>query len=364
MRLFSPSPALQERESRPRSLAGASFALGAKGRLLPLSIPMRFFGAAVVFHLVAWIALGLGAGHVPRFAGGIGWPLAALHALTLGVLAMGAIGASLQLLPVATLQPLRWRGAPALVWWLYAPGVAALVVGMAAQRPTWMAIAALPVFGALALYAVLLSRNLAGARGMPGVRAQGWLALASLALLLLSAAAMLAAWIGAAATSRDTWLMLHVVSAVFGFMGALALGLANILVPMFALGPVPSDQSQLRIAALGAVALALTLPVALGVWPRPAALAAVAVAGLAVALHLLSMRAVLRAGMRRDLGGSFVLVRTGWAALVLTVALAAWWSLDGDRPGLTTAQASSASCRSSRRCTWPASPAARRRRRR
>ncbi|HSW23271.1 MAG TPA: hypothetical protein VLJ62_10930, partial [Burkholderiaceae bacterium] len=175
---------------------GASFALGASGRLLPLSVPMRFFGAAAVSHLFAWIALGLGAAQVPRFAGGIGWPLAALHAITLGTLTMSAIGASLQLMPVATRQALGSRWAPLVVWWLYAPGVAALVVGMAAQRPSWMAVAALPVTAALVLYGALLVRNLIGARGMPGVRAMAWLALASLAITLGSAGAMVATWAG------------------------------------------------------------------------------------------------------------------------------------------------------------------------
>src|SRR5512134_1449579 len=106
-----------------RRSAGASFALGASGRLLPLSLPMRFFGAAAVFHLLAWVALGAGAVQTPRFGGGIGWPLAALHAVTLGVLAMSAIGASLQLMPVATRQALRSHRAVAALWWLYAPGV-------------------------------------------------------------------------------------------------------------------------------------------------------------------------------------------------------------------------------------------------
>ncbi len=190
---------------------GAAFALGARGRLLPLSIPMRFFGASAVFHVVAWMALGIGAAQVPRFAGGADWPLAALHAATLGVLAMSAIGASLQLMPVATLQPLgSWR-VPVIVWWLYTPGVALLVAGMAAQRPAWIAVAAVPVIAALLIYAALLARNLVGARGMPGVRAQGWLALVALVVALASAGAMVASWSGwAVGWSRDGLLMLHI----------------------------------------------------------------------------------------------------------------------------------------------------------
>jgi len=322
---------------RASSRSGASFALGATGRLLPLSIPLRFFGAAALFHLLAWVALGLGAQQVPRFAGGVGWPLAALHAVTLGVLAMSAIGASLQLMPVATLQPLGSRRAPLVVWWLYTPGVAMLWIAMAAQRPLWMALAALPVIAALLVYVALLARNLAGARGMPGVRTMGWLALASLLLVLGSAAMMLATWVGWAAWPRNGLLMLHVVFAVFGFMGALALGFSNILVPMFALGPVPSDRTQLRVAACAVGALVLTVPVALDAWPRLALLPAIALGAAAVIGHLLSMRRVLRDGMRRQLGGSFQLVRAGWAALFATFTLAAWWAFDDRTAGLVTA---------------------------
>lgn len=326
--------------STARPAQGASFALGAKGRLLPLSIPMRFFGAAALFQLVAWIGVGAGAAQLPRFAesGGLGAALAALHAVTLGMLAMSAIGASLQLMPVATRQPLHSHALVRALWWLYAPGVAVLVAGMAAARPAWMAAGAVPAIVALALYALLLARNLAGARGtMPGVRAMGWIALASLGVALASAGALVAVWAGAAAWPRQGLLMLHIVFAVFGFMGALALGLSNILVPMFALGAVPAERAQLGIAALLAAALALSVPVALDVWPRRAALAAVAL-GLAAALwHLHTMRAVLRAGMRRELGGSFRLVRLAWALLLATLALAAWWAFDGQRAWLAGA---------------------------
>jgi len=323
-------------------VAGASFAGGARGRLLPLLLPLRFFGAAVAFHLFAWIALGIAAPQVPRHAGGIGWPLAALHALTLGVLVMTAIGASLQLMPVATRQPLLSRRAVGAVWWLYTPGVAALVAAMALQRPLAMALAALPVAAALLVYMALLGRNLAGARGMPGVRTMGWLALAALALALLSALAMVATWAGWGAWPRDSLLVLHIAAAVFGFMGLLALGLSNVLVPMFALAPVPLERTQLSIAALCALALLLTVPVALGSWPSAALLGAIGVAAVACAWHVASMRGVMRHGLRRELGGSFRLVRLAWAMLGITLVLAAWWALDRARAGLATALVASA----------------------
>lgn len=335
------APRARARPDRPwrsgRPGAGGSFALGASGRLLPLSIPLRFFGAAAVFHGFAWLALALGAADVARWQGGIGWPLAALHAVTLGVLAMSAIGASLQLVPVATRQGLLSHRAVALVWWLYTPGVAALVIAMALQRPAWIAPAALPVVAALALYGALLARNLVGARGMPGVLAMGWLAVIAFAVALASALTMVATWAGWAAWPRHGLLMLHIVGAVFGFMGLLALGLSNILVPMFTLGSVPADKVQLGIAALCAAALVLAVPVALGAWPQAALLAAVACALAAAGWHVASMRGVIRAGMRRELGGSFQLVRLGWAGLLATLVLAAWWALDPERAGLPAA---------------------------
>src|SRR5690606_5779160 len=71
---------------------------------------------------------------------------------------------------------------------------------------------------------------------------------------------------------------LHVPFAAYGFMGMLALGLAYILVPMFALSPAP-DETQVRVsAALAALALLLAGAAAFGrgyaMPPQAAALAA------------------------------------------------------------------------------------------
>ena len=51
---------------------GGAFLGDARSRLLPASIPLRFFGAATVFHVAAWIALAASAGQWPDFAGGLG----------------------------------------------------------------------------------------------------------------------------------------------------------------------------------------------------------------------------------------------------------------------------------------------------
>ena len=64
--------------SRRPKPAGA-FVAGAASRLLPASVPLRFFGAATFFHLLAWLALFAGSGEASRFAGGLGWTLASLQ---------------------------------------------------------------------------------------------------------------------------------------------------------------------------------------------------------------------------------------------------------------------------------------------
>ena len=84
---------------------------GAKDRLLPASVPFRFFVSATVFQVLFWAMLFYAADEVPGFADGLGPVLAAVHLTTLGVLAMTAMGATYQLLPVATRQPLA--GPPA-----------------------------------------------------------------------------------------------------------------------------------------------------------------------------------------------------------------------------------------------------------
>ena len=318
---------------KPAASAG-QFLASARSRLLPASIPLRFFGAAVVFHLLAWLALLPGAQALPRFDGNLGWPLAALHLITLGVLVMSAIGASLQLLPVATRQPVRWQRAPALVWWLYLPGVAAVTLGMGLGLTPLLGAGAVLVLLALTLFAWLLAANLRGAQGMPAVVVHGWAALACLLGVLFSAAALVAGWLGWTLLPRATALALHLPLATFGFMGLLALGLSYILVPMFALAVTPDERQALQSASLAIAGLVLAGLAAAGLAPRPLRLLALGLGAAAIGLHLRLMVQALRSGMRRQLGPSFVLVRLAWGMLVLSLALALALVLQAPLAGL------------------------------
>ena len=315
--------------------AGA-FLAGAGSRLLAPSIPFRFFGAAVAFHVVAWIALLAGADDVPRFAGGLGWPLAALHLVTLGVLAMTAMGASLQLLPVATRLAVsngRW---PAAIWWLYTPGVALTAFGMGTGNATVLAGGALAVTAALGAFALLLARNLLGAKGMPIVVAHGWAALGSLAVVIVTALSLAGTYLGTPIIDRASALAPHVAFAAYGFMGMLALGLSYILVPMFALSAAPDERPAWASFAFAVLALLLAGAAATGVAPRVLDTLAVGAGLAAVGLHLRLMTAALETGMRRHLGSSFALVRIAWALLVGSLVLALAVVHDAPHEGMAT----------------------------
>jgi hypothetical protein len=238
------------------------------------------------------------------------------------VLVMTAIGASLQLLPVATRQSVQSRRAPALIWWLYTPGVAATAIGMGFVSAPLLAAGALLIAIALAVYAVVLARNLFGARGMPAVVVHVWVAWISLAVVLVAALSLAGAYVGQSALDRDVALALHVPFAGYGFMGMLALGLSYIVVPMFALAQAPDERQALLSSALAGVALLATAASAFGVAVDALRVIAVALAAAAVALHVRLMNVALRTGMRRDLGRSFRLVRIGWGLLVASLAAA------------------------------------------
>jgi hypothetical protein len=317
------------------TIAGGVLA-GAGSRLLPASIPFRFFGAAVAFHVVAWLAALAGADTLPAFRGGLGWPLASLHAVTLGVLAMTAIGASLQLFPVATRRPIAHGRLAAAIFWAYVPGVTALVAGMGVGSTPLLAIGGTAVAVALVAFAVVLGRNLAGARGMPLVVAHGAVATAALAATLVTAGVAVASYAGFAPVPRATVLSLHVVLAAYGFMGMLALGLSHVLVPMFALGePVAAARGWLSFA-LAAVALVLAVASSLDGMPRGLAVAAAGIGTVAAILHVQSMRGVLARGLRRELGTGFRLVALAWGAMIASLALALAIALGWDEPRAVT----------------------------
>ena len=291
-----------------------------RSRLLPMSLPFRYFGAAVAFHALAWGLLLFASSGFVSFEGGLGPVFAALHSATLGVLAMTAIGATLQLLPVATRQPVRALWAVKLVWWLLAPGTLVFAAGAALYRPQLMGLGATAVVLAFALYSVLLLKNLLGARGMKVVVAHGWAALACLAALAATGLALVGRYEQGWAIDPAAVRNAHLVLATYGFMGLLSFGLSSFLLPMLAVAPPPAARAMQ--AVLGASVLAIALA-ALG-WVLPAALIGLA----AAAAHVVAMERSLRARLRQPLGPAFLLVRVSWGCLAGSLLLALLMALE------------------------------------
>lgn len=323
--LFSdPVPRSPGPPARPHAFAG-TILMAAQSRLLPYHLPLRFFVAAAAFQVVAWGFLAVGFDRVSGFTGGTGVVLAGLHALTLGVLAMTVMGASFQLLGVAAGVAMRSYLPCRLVSWLFIPGTAVLVGGMAGHNPGLMAVGGAAVGAGFVVYAYAIAGILRRASTLKVAVRHVWGALAGLGFLTISGWVLIADFghgVLGLLTGPDHGdiALFHAVVAVFGFMGLLAFGFSYVLVPMFALSAPPSERHAGRAYGLIGAGIGLTAAGAIG-----GNLAVVAVgAGLGFVgafWHIGLMIHALRTGMKKRLGLSFMLIRAAWAMLLAGVVL-------------------------------------------
>lgn len=298
-----------------------SFMMGAKERLLPPSLPFRFFVAAVGFHLAAWVVLALaGPDALVGFAGGQGLVLAALHLITLGTLAMTAMGAAIQLLPVATRRPLGPVWLCRAMFWLYAPGVAAFAVGIALSLPGWQHGGATLVVAGLGIFGWLMAANLRQVSDLPGITRHAGLALAALVLLAGLGLALVADFTAGVLPDHAAFAAAHAILAAYGFMGMLALGFSYVLIPMFVLGAAIPDAVGKRTAWASAAALAAGAGGA--ILGQGILMALGAVLGLAaVGLYFHGMAFTLKRRMKKRFEPFFRLVWLAWALLPLSLLL-------------------------------------------
>jgi len=307
---------------------------GAKDRVLPPSIPFRYFGAAVLFHPVMWLLVLIDAPETVGFAGGTGISLTALHVLTLGVLATTAMGAALQLLPVATRQAMPAHWPARLGFWLLVPGTLIAGHGMASATGWAMALGGAMAATALAMLGVLIALNLMRARELGLVAAHGQLAIFSLFALLVLGLLLVFNFAHGFLPDHRAVARAHVILAGYGFMGMFVVGFSQILVPMFALAASPDR--RLGRAGLWLAVLGLGFGVAGASGAVSGLVIAAIVAGLAAsAAHLIAMARVMRNRMRTRLGLSFVMIRVAWVLLPLSlvVGLLDQLGLLGERGG-------------------------------
>lgn len=309
---------------------GATFLGGAKSRLLPPSIPFRFFSVAVVFHVFMWLGLLVGADESVGFRGGLGPTLSVIHLLALGILVTTAIGASVQLLPVATRRTLHAVWPIKLVFWITIPGMIALTAGMYTARLNILIPGAITVGVGLLLFGSLLADNLLRASSLPVVGAYGWAALVALLFLALLGVTLAINENAGILPDHGAVALAHLVLGGFGFMGLLVIGFSHVLVPMFALASAPPKRISFMNFAIAVIAIALgTLGALIG--SREVLATATLIGLFAAAMHLWLMFRVLKTGMRKRLGLSFVLVRAAWIMLpaTLLIGLAALYGFAG-----------------------------------
>jgi len=300
--------------------AGA-FMMGAKDRLLPPSIPFRFFASAILFHIAGWLVLVWGGDAAPGFLGGTGAVLAALHLVTLGVLAMTAMGAAYQMLPVATRRQLGPVWACSLSWWLFNPGIAALALGLGTGWSLPLDVGAVLCVAALSVFGLLVGRNLVQVGDLPAVTWPVWVALSCLAGLLVLAAVLVVDMDAGMLDNRPALAAAHAVLGGYGFMGMLVVGFSAVLVPMFVLSKPVEDVAGKRVAVIAALALLTGLAGVLTAanWLQ---LAACLLGMAAVGFYFALQRRVLATRMRKKLEPFFRLVKAGWGLQLVSLLVA------------------------------------------
>jgi hypothetical protein len=202
------------------------------------SLPLRYFGLGIAAYLLATLGV---AAVGPALAGTPWHPqvIALTHVMTLGVLVGMIMGASYQMVPVVLLAPIWSQGLGKGSFWVFLPGVAAMVAGFALGKPAWL--------GVLLRVGATLAAAGAGvwawdARGMFAGRirkkldagltytatAIGWLVLAALMGLVL-------AWgLVPPGIPADRWAIAYAVVGMVGFIGFTVIGQFYKIMPFLA----------------------------------------------------------------------------------------------------------------------------------
>ncbi len=314
-------------------LSQSSLLSGARGRLLDFSIPFRFFVAAGVYHLVFWFYFLVNASALPAYAGGPGPVLTGIHLLTLGVLVMTAVGAALQLLSVATMQPFKALWLCRLISWLMIPGVALLTWGMFNLDYYTLISGVTMVALALIFFSVLIISNLISAPNIGVITAYSWVAILALVLVVLLGLALSLDYFYPLTSQHRQLGITHMVLAGYGFMGMLSMGFSYILIPMFSLSPAPD--SKIGYAGFVFCTLALLIAVLNTFFNQPwLYIKAVNLGIIGSGIYLFGMYQSLKQRMRKRLEASFKLIYVSWFLLIVSLLLAAALALGVIRPAV------------------------------
>jgi hypothetical protein len=169
--------------------------------------------------------------------------LALVHLATLGWLTMTIMGASLQLVPVITVAPLRVTRFLGFQYPLYASGVLLLLGGFWWMRPWLLAAGGIVIVLAVLHYVVLLSITLLHATTR--TLTLRFLAASLLYLCLVVGLGLTAALnmqFGFLGADTNRLLLIHLTLGILGWLSSLLIGVSYTLVRLFALAHGHDDR--------------------------------------------------------------------------------------------------------------------------
>ena len=279
---------------------------------------LTHFGTAFGFLIVGLAALVWNSG---RLSQGLFFDpkvLAGLHLITLGWLSLSIFGA----LRVFTGVALGTQGfATGLVPWirrLWVVGALLFPLGLAFQLPLGILVGVSAIGVALTLFTIHVVPSLV--RSRRGGLTRGFLAIALVSLWgtwLLGATAASARAGAPIAPLPAGYLLAHILFSVFGWVGAMVVGVGSHLIPMFAL-----SRDSSRVPVKVALPVWATIPV-FAAWgafhPDPYLILGFVAAAIGSALWFLQVAIYLREKLRHERDPGLFLA--GGATLLL---IAAW----------------------------------------
>jgi len=297
------------------------------------SIPASFFLTIPIGVLLAAYIL-LKTGTAALVSPWMPQALALTHAGTLGVLAMGMIGALYQMTPVVAGSPVPFTRIAHLVHVLLLSGLVAFVWRLLGGPTSAMTVAIVCFIVALAALLVPLGWALLRAptndATVQGLR----VAVASLALITVIGLLMGGGFAGGTfSPNRMLWVQIHLTLALLGWVGGLIMAVSWQVIPMFYLAPGISKPMKrwlliLLLAGLILPLLAGLTAASLGEFLSPAKLAGIAALPAALVIWLVHPALILRGLSRRqrkrsDASLLFWQAGLGIAILMIPVAAAA-----------------------------------------
>ena len=264
-----------------------------------LSIPASFFLSVPIGVLLAGAIL-LKSGNAALVSPWMPQALALTHAGTLGVLAMGMIGALYQMTPVVAGAPVPLTRIAHIVHVLLLVGLAGFVLRLLGGSTLAMTVAivcfsvALPAFLLPLGWALL--RAPAKDETVQGMR----VAVASLAVITVIGLVLASGFAGGTfSANRMLWILVHLTVALLGWVGGLIMAVSWHVIPMFYLTSTVGKTTKRRLLVLLLTGLVLPLLVAItGVgfdgYLSTSRLAAIAALPAAIAIWLLHPALTLR----------------------------------------------------------------------